>query len=265
MARKDNNRYLIGLWAVVAALVVVLVVPLVATVATAKDVSTLAPVFGAAVGLVAVMGIRLWSSRRLERAFLQRGPEPLLRIFRGAGAKAMPNADAWGAYFEAWVYTLYGRFDSARQALARIEWRREPQLVQAAATGVEALLCYFDTREYARGLELARVARAAAEVSSKFPGAKTAMDSADSIVEIGRALSNEMKPDTTAKLAAQSRDLPFGARLIATWGLAAAHAQAGDAAQANEALARCRAMAPHCAPLCALPGSGGALERDPAP
>ncbi len=265
MARKSNNRYLLGIWALVLVLVAVVVVPMVANVATSKDSDAFVPIFGGGVGLVMAVGAMLWSRRRLERAFLQRDPAAVLRLFQGAGVRAMPDAAAWGAYFEAWVYTLYGRFDSARGALARIEWRRQPQLVQAAATGVEALLCYFDTRDYARGLRLARVARARAEVSPSFPGASTAMEGADSIVEIGRALTGEIKPDTMAKLAAQSRDLPFGGRLLATWGLAAAHARAGDAAQANEAIARCRAMAPYCEPLCALPGPVESTERDSAP
>lgn len=265
MARKDNNRYLTLVWTLVIVVVAAVVVPLVANVAIAKDSASFAPIVGAGVGLVMVVGIRLWGRRRFERAFLQRDPEALLKFQRGVGARSMPNAAAWGAYFDAWVYTLYGRFAEARRALARIEWKREPPLVQAAATGVEALLCYFDTRDYAQGLRLARVARAGADVSTSFPGAKTAMEAADSIVEIGRVLADEMKPDTMAKLAAQSRDLPFGARLLATWGLAAAHARAGDMAQANEALARCRAMAPHCEPLCALPGPVGSSERDSAP
>ena len=261
MARKDNNRYLTGLWLLVALIGVAVVVPLVASVATSRDSGSLAPIVGAGVGLVMVVGIRLWSRRRFERAFLQRDPAVLLRLQKTTSA--IPNAAAWAAYFDAWVYTLYGRFDDARRALARIEWRREPPLVQAAATGVEALLCYFDTRDYARGLGLARVARAGAEVSTSFPGAKVAMESADSIVEIGRVLADQTKPDTLAKLEAQSRDLPFGARLLATWGLAAAHARAGDSARANEALARCRALAPYCEPLCALPGPVEASERDP--
>ncbi|MEP7124889.1 MAG: hypothetical protein ABJE95_28430 [Byssovorax sp.] len=253
MTRNKNNRYVAALWVLPVVLAVVVGGSLVATVATSRDGTAIVPVVGAVVGLLAVLGFSLGARRRVERAFLQRGPDALLRALRPAQSSMIPDAAAWGAYFEAWSLTLYGEFERARAALDRVEWSRRPQVVRAAAMSVEVLLCFFDTRDFTQGFNLARSARATADISANFPGAKAALNSYDSLVEIGRALTDSPRPDTLENLAAHARNLPFGARLIAMWGLAAAYDRAGDPTSADDTIARCRELAPHCAPLRSLP------------
>ena len=253
MTRQKNNRYLGILWALSFGVIVLVLVELSASISATVNGRSALPVVSIVFGLVFALGLRAYAKRRVERAFLQRGPESLLRVLRPGGGSLIPSGAAWGAYLEAWAFTLYGRFDSAREALARVEWKHEPPVVGAAATSVEALLCFFDTRDFVRGFNLARTARAAADSSGHFPGVKTAMQSYDSLVEIGRVLTDNLKADTIANLRSQAQTLPIGARLIATWGLATAYARTGDAAQANETLARCTTLAPYCEPLCFLP------------
>jgi hypothetical protein len=253
VSRQQNNRYLGILWVVVAVIVIVVAVQLSGHVSAFAEGGSAAPLVGAGVGLVLAVGVWLHARRRIERAFRQRGPEALLQALRPGGLRLIPNGAAWGAYFEAWVYTLYGRFDAARSALARFPWKQEPPLLQAAATSVEALLDYFDTKDFARGFRLACEARSAADASGNFPGMKTAMSAYSSLVETGRALINEVKPNTIATLRSSAETLPIAGRLIATWGLAVAYARTGDMAQAEEALARCKEMAPYCEPLHSIP------------
>jgi hypothetical protein len=252
MNHRRNDRYLVSLWVLPIVLGALLVVGLAAGVTRIAAGGAAAPLFGIVVGLAVVMGVRLWTKRRIELAFLQPEPEALLQLMQ-SGAMPIPSSAAWGAYLEAWVFTLYGRFISARAALARVAWEREPPVVQAAAMSVEALLCFFEMRDFARGAGLARAARAMADTSIALPGAKTALEGYDSLVEIGRALTNRMNADTITNLSTQARSFPFGASLIATWGLAVAYARSGDRARANETLARCAALAPHCKPLRWLP------------
>lgn len=216
------------------------------------DPSTTLLVLGVclAAGLALTAVAWLYGRRRIRRLFLRPDPEALARSMRLFG---VPDADGWSAFSNAWVYTLYGRFDSAYQALGSFDWSGVPPLLQAASKSVEALLCYLDTHDFERGHALARAALRAAEASPPRPGLKTAISAHRSLVDIGHSLTGAPDPDTIARLESDAASLPFGASLVATWGLAVAHARAGDLARANVALDHCRKMAPHCKPLCSLP------------
>ena len=189
---------------------------------------------------------------RVERTFLQPDPEKVIRAMR-SGRVANWSAAAWSAYTEAWVYTLYGRFNAARRALDRVHWASERSTVRAAATSVEALLCFLDTRDLGQGLALARDARAKADISSAFPGAKTELAFYDALILIGRVMGGTSNGKIIAKLADHAQTPPFGSRIIALWGLAVARARAGDRVSALDTLELCREMAPYCGPLLSLP------------
>jgi hypothetical protein len=252
VARQENDGYLRGVWlkAGVPA-VLVGVALLIYTLSSVADGSAAGPTALVA-GLAIAGGAWAWGRMRVERAFRKPDPSALLQMFRSSRSGGA-SAEAWRAYFEAWVLTLYGRFEPARAALARVDWAREPPVVGAAGDSIEVLLCFLDARDFTRGFNLARSARAAAELSPALPGAKTAAAAYDCLVEIGRVLTGWSTATTIANLERHTRVLPFGGRLLATWGLAAAYDRAGDAARAAEALARCQKLAPYCTPLHTVP------------
>ena len=247
---KANTRYLAGLWAVV--------IPMGALLAISFGTALLAGQFGAvifpiSVMLVLIVLIKGWVRWRLRKAFRADSPEPLAVFFqRTIRPGLMPDGDALQAHACAIAYLLHADYAAARAALQKVTWGERPPLIRAARKSVDALLCYFDTREYADGLDLALLAQELGAIPSSFPGAKKALAAYESFVEIGEVLCGRTTPVTLESLERKMKVLPPMVSLFAAWGLAVAHHQLGNAARVEHFMAFIRDTAPHCRAL-ALP------------
>lgn len=253
MSRRENNQHMARLYLKALLFLGMMGAFLAWVIASSPALPTM-HILLISVGIAAPLTVAAFAlaRRRVERVFLERDPEKVINALR-AGRVGPWVAAAWSAYLEAWVYTLYGRFDSAQRALDRIHWASEPAMVRAAATSVEALLCFLHTRDPDRGLALAQDAHEKADMSSAIPGAKSALAAHEALILIGKVMNGPSNGKIIAKLAAHARTPHIGSRIIATWGLAVAQARAGDPARARATLEQCRKMAPYCEPLLSLP------------
>ncbi len=246
-----NTLYLLRIWAFFGVMLVFAGTQFAASLAYGRVWTAVLPLaFAAAV----VVYTRLRNGdRRLRRLLQADSPEPLVNWYRKLiRPRSVPDGDAILAQCCATAYALYADYPSARAALASVSWADRPPILRACPLILEALLCYFDTREYQRGHDLAASAAGMALVNPAFPGARRGAEAAESYVEVGQVLCGRATDATVANLGRKFPTLRTLDRLVVAWGLAAAYRQRGDAARAEEMLTYLREVAPHCRAL-ALP------------
>jgi hypothetical protein len=248
---SPNARYLAILWVVVGAIFAFVASLYARSVVDGDYVMVAAGVVGVGI-LVVALGCR--ARRRLRQLLQCETPVPLVQFYeRTMGSTLIPNGDALLSHSSALAYTLYADYPAARAALARVAWNERPPLVRALRRSVEALLCYFDTQEYARGLDLAESAKELAAIPALFPGARTAAAAHESYGEIGQVLCGKSTEATVASLERKMASLPLIGRLLVAWGLAIAYSQRGNTAKAEDMLAFVRKYAPHCRAVTSMP------------
>ena len=249
-----NTRFLLGMWDAAAPglIAIGVVVGLTLWHGVVWPSLLLCALFGARL-VLRKLGLADWRTRRLLQS---RSPDRMIAVCAGATNRAIgvSGMDAVQAHSIAFVYTLYGEYESARTELQKINWASRPPLAQAWERSVLALHCYFETREYEHGLELARSARELGRSPRLIPGVRTSAAALESYVLIGEILCGRYSESGVRELEADRNMLPLLGQLIADWGLALAHGRTGDRASAEAARDRIRAVAPHCRAL-SLPAS----------
>jgi hypothetical protein len=174
-------------------------------------------------------------------------PEPLVAYYgKRLGKLRIADLDANLAFSKGLVYTLYGRFESARTVINKVNWEQKPPLVQAPKIFLEALWAFLERHEFQQGLLLAQKARAMTDVSSAFPGAGIALSAYDAAVEIGQALATTAQPSVIASLEVKAKKLPILVRVLAVWGLEGHYRQSGQTVEASKMRAQLTKYAPHC-------------------
>ncbi len=255
---NENTRYLVGCWIVVGTLLLIPVGGFLLISADAlqrgewvKAVTILAMFVGGTFS-----AIMLWRSkwRGAEREFrrLLQSPTPddligWLHNIKRSGIN--PNGDASRAQGCAVIYTLYGDFESARYALQDIDWENRLPVIHGCGLTARALLCYLGSREYERGLRLARQAQELGTTSSLVPWARTSAGAFAAFVETGEVLCGEFSEETVKSLEAKRFLLPGTGKLVVAWALAVAYHRMRNTPKAEEMIAFLREVAPHCRAL----------------
>ncbi len=177
--------------------------------------------------------------------------EPLVAYYHRTLVRniTIPNGDALFAHAAALAQVFYAEYPAARATLASVNWTGRMPLMQACHQSVEALLCYFDTRDYERGLNLAQGAVKLGQIASVLPGAKTSAAAYESYVEIGEILCNRVTPQTLESLRGKVGKVPTMNKILIAWGLAVGYTKVGNAAQAEAMRIYLRKTAPHCKAL----------------
>jgi hypothetical protein len=241
---KSNTRYLLFIWIVAAAVCGYVLFGFIVKLWQGDVWGVILPlVFG--VLLVGV--IKFVVGNKLKRLLQSSSADDLVAFYKKKIRKGlMPDSDAWLAHSCGLVYTLYGDYDAARTNLQKIDWTQRAPLIQACGRCLEALLCYFDTKEYQKGLELARQAQQLGTVSEMFPGAKTSAAAFQSYVEIGEVLCDQATSATVKSLEEKMKKLPAIGCLLVAWGLNNAYRKSGNITQADVMAEYIRKTAPHC-------------------
>jgi hypothetical protein len=196
------------------------------------------------------VGIRWLQNWRVRRLFQSPVPEALISFCRRSARMALiADADALVAHNCASVYILYGQFEDARSQLRSVSWERRAPLIAACGQASEALLCYLDTREYERGLTIARAAQELGTVHKAFPGAATSHAALASFVQIGEVLTGHGTRSTIQSLEDHYRHLPLVGKLLVAWGLKQAYGQSGDVNRAQAMDHFIRQLGPNCRAL----------------
>lgn len=208
--------------------------------------------FFAIVFAVAMMfGIRWWTADKVRRLLQADSAATFIAYYRRAllGRVMIPNGEAMYAHSAAVVHLIYGDFPAARACLHSVNWAGRMPLIEGMGLSGEALLCYFDTRDYEKGLEFAQAAQKLAQTAEVLPGAKTSAAAFASYVEIGEILCRRATPETLASLRERSKRLPLMGKILVAWGLAIGYRDAGNPAQFEVMRNYLRLTAPHCRAL----------------
>jgi hypothetical protein len=253
------TRYLVVLWAVVGLMAALVAVHLGASFAAGQVWPAVLPI---ALVVAVLLVMRWWfGDRRLRQLLQANSPDPLVAFYRRTIRPGLlPDGDALLAQAAALAYAPYADYPSARAVLTRVAWDGRPPLIGAARASVEALLCYFESREYVEGLNLAAVAQELAATPASFPGARTAAAAYGSYVEIGHVLCGRSTDATVASLERKMAVLPTMGRLLVAWGLAVAYRRRGGATRSEANIAFIHGVAPHCRALI-LPDDQAKAER----
>jgi len=251
-----NTVYLLGLWCVVGLLFLgVLVIPIGLGIGVAlwdgdtKMLTEISAIMAVTILFTAALfiGIRTYQARRIRRLLQSPSPDSLLAFCRRSLRPGLiPNGDALLAHGCANGCILYGQFADARSYLRSVDWEHRPPLIAALRQAADALLCYFDTREFDRGLAIARSAQQQASVTSAFPGAGMSKAAFAAHVQTGEVLTGQCTSSTIDALEKQFRQLPLLGKLLAAWALTQAYRNSGDTQRANEKERFLRESAPHC-------------------
>ena len=245
---NSNTRHLVGLWAGAVLIMVWVAFDLGSALLQGQTWEV-----GLSIAFTAVIVMVIkWrgGDRQIRRLLQSDSPEDLVPFYkRTIRTGLVPDGDALLAQACAVAYTLYADYPAARAALQSVNWDHRPPLIRSSGQSVEALLCYFETRQYKQGLELARSAQKAGGVSGLFPGARASAAAFESLVEIGEVLSGCSTGSTVGSLERKMKVLPTLGRLLVAWGLANAYRKNGDDAKAETMLAYIREIAPHCRAL----------------
>ena len=195
--------------------------------------------------IVTVVGIVLawtWYNAFAQVAKMLQAPlpQPLLAYFENRLGQA-PLADRTTnlAFSKALVYTLYGRFDSARSEIGRVNWQGKPPMVQAQKTILEAWWAYLEQHDFERGLLLAQQARKLTDVSTAFPGAGFSLSAYDAAIEVGQLLTNQADPTTVASLETKVRRFPALMKVLVAWGLETYYRQSGQYPPTHIGVGKC--------------------------
>jgi hypothetical protein len=243
-----NKRFLLTVWAVTGLVVAIVAIQFAAEFSSGQ-VWTPLLILVFAVTMVFVTLSRA-GDRKIRRLLQSDSPEPLTIFYRQTIRPGLiPNSDALLAHATALAYVLYADYDSARSVLNGADWDRCPPLIRASRGTIEALLCYFESREYVRGLDFAAAAQELAATPTYFPGARKAAAAYESYVEIGQVLCRQYTDATVTSLEAKMAVLPILGQILVAWGLAIAHRQRGESAPAEIKLAFIHDVAPFCRAL----------------
>lgn len=164
-----------------------------------------------------------------------------------------PTTDSVRALVVGQIYAFYGDFDSVRIQIDSINWESRPPMQAAGRLLLQSLLQYFESRDYEKGLFLARQARELGEIPLIFPGARQAKNTFDTYVEIGEILTQTASQRTIGNL--ENRLLEtFGlSEPFIAWGLAVAYAQSNQQAKSQVMRSLINSIAPYCKSLTTLP------------
>jgi hypothetical protein len=250
-----NTIYLLGIWSVVVLfLLVALVIPLSLGFGVAiwhgewETLTELSVMLAVVIVITAalVIGIRIYQRGRIRRLFQSPSPDALLRSHR---IPTVPHGDAIRAQGLANVCILYGHFGEARAYLRSVKWENRPPFIIALRKVAEALLCYFDTRDYQEGLAIAKSSQHLAQVPQAIPGAATSHAAYDAHVQIGEVLLGQCTTSTIEALENHYRKLPLLGKLLVAWALIKAYRNSNNLQRANELQEFIRKSAPHCSAL----------------
>jgi len=208
--------------------------------------------FAIVFAVIMTVSIRWYVLGRIARLLKQsETAEPLLAYYHRTLVRniTIPNGDALYAHAAALVQLFYADYLGARATLASINWDGRMPLIQATRKSFEALLCYIDTRDYERGLVLAREAEKLGQIAGVLPGAKTSAAAYRSYVEIGEILCDRATSQTLQSLRSKSKTLPTLGKVLVAWGLMIGYSKAGDATQAEVMRSYLQRTAPHCRAL----------------
>jgi hypothetical protein len=254
-----NTVYLLGIWSVVGLFfLIVLVIPLslgfgVALWHGETEMLTEMLVLLAVAIFVAValfIGIRKYQARRFRRLLQSPSPDALLAFYRRSIRPGLiPNEDAFLAHGCANAYILYGQFADARSQLRSVAWEHRTPVIVALRQSAEALLCYFDSRDYEQGLATAKSAEQLAKVPRAFPGAATSQAAFAAHVQIGEVLTGQSTPSTIEALEIHYRQLPLLGKLLVAWALVQAYRQSRNLQGVNAMEKFIRETAPNCPTL----------------
>ena len=243
-----NTRYLAARWAVAIVSMIIVALMFSSSLREGRVWSVVLPLI---VVMLLLIVIRSRTGERKIRSLLQsRTPDDLVQHYRRTiRTGVIRDGDAMLAHACALAYMLYGYYPAARSELGRIDWERRDPLIRAAGRSAEALLYYFFTRDYERGVEVAREARDLARIPGVFPGSRTSAAAFDTIVEIGEILCERYGDQTIASLERSMAKLPVTGKLLAAWGLAVAYHRNGDDAKRQTMQKFLHEAAPHCVAL----------------
>lgn len=247
MNKSQNTRYMLRQWLLPAIVGIVAALFLGSQLLQGKYLTVAIVVILVALAAAWTLYAPALQERKLLRAA---APEPLLAHFEHKFAQApIADRDAALAYSKAVVLSGYGRFADARAALAAIDWRTRPPLIQAQKVLLEAWWSYLAQSDPARGLALAQQARQLAEVSFAFPSAGLPLSAYDAAVELGQLLTGGAAPELPARLEARLPRQPLLLRPLLAWGLVNHYQRTGRPDDAARMRLRLTEIAPHCAGL----------------
>lgn len=207
---------------------------------------------------LAIAGIMIWriysgTTAEFNKLLKSSSPQPLLNFYdKKIGQAKMPHKDAHLMFSKAFAYTLYGDFDSARAEADKIDWRQKPPFFQAQHMYLLALWAYLENHEFQQGVNLAKEARRLANISKSFPGAKTSLDTYDTVIDIGELLTGNASPGTVARLESKTKESSVVMKILAAWGLEGFYIQSDQAEEANKMREILTALAPYCTGLSSI-------------
>jgi len=244
MEKRQNTWYLPRQWIPAVILAVILLVALGGRLLQGDylPVILVVGVTGSIIGWV-------WYSTfaKIGRLLQASSPQPLLAYYESRlGKAAIADREANLAFSKALVYTLYGRFESAKTEIDNVDWEQKPPLVRAQRTFLQALWAYLERHDFQQGLVLAQEARKLAEVSSRFPGAGISLSAFDAAIEIGQVLSGNPESRLVSNLETKVQRFPALMKVLVAWGLEGFYQQSGRTEQAERMRELLTKLAPHC-------------------
>ena len=255
---EENRTFLTGLWRQAVPYIAVTLVSVLAILSTALLARRAAgmAIGGMLVVFAALFVVTLYRSRgaaeRRLRQLLRDSPtpRPLLEYVRDSMQKGrLPHSDCMYAGSAAMLLALYGAEDAAEDSLRSVDWRGRPPIVRALTLGAEAQIAILCRRDFEAALSALRRGRAMADPGGDFPGAQTAANFWDGMVEACQMMTDVSADDHLARVEARLARGPIVTlELMLLWALAVGYAQRGDFARAQEYARRHRNIAPHCVP-----------------
>ncbi|MBK7896146.1 MAG: hypothetical protein IPJ90_14970 [Anaerolineaceae bacterium] len=249
MEKKQNTSFLLKQW---IPAVIVLGILLYATVALIQRGNYIM------IPAMAIAGIFLWrtyagTTAEFNKLLKSSSPQPLIDFYdKKLGQAKMPHKDAHLVSSKAFAYTLYGDFDSARAETDKIDWRQKPPFFQAQHMYLLALWAYLENHEFQQGVNLAKEARRLVNISKSFPGAKTSLDTYDTVIDIGELLSGNSSPEIIARLESKIDKSLVVMKILAAWGLEGFYIQSGQTEKAKEMREILTNFAPYCKGLSSI-------------
>ncbi|MEZ4594479.1 MAG: hypothetical protein R3D55_25540 [Chloroflexota bacterium] len=207
---------------------------------------------------LAIAGIMIWriysgTTAEFNKLLKSSSPQPLLNFYdKKIGQAKMPHKDAHLMFSKAFAYTLYGDFDSARAEADKIDWRQKPPFFQAQHMYLLALWAYLENHEFQQGVNLAKEARRLANISKSFAGAKTSLDTYDTVIDIAELLTGNASPGTVARLESKTKESSVVMKILAAWGLEGFYIQSGQAEEAKKMREILTTFAPYCTGLSSI-------------
>ena len=249
MEKKQNTSFLLKQWIPAVILLGILLYATVALIQRGNYVM---------IPAMAVAGIMVWrtysgTTAEFNKLLKSSSPQPLIDFYdKKIGQAKMPHKDAHLVFSKAFAYTLYGDFDSARAEADKIDWRQKPPFFQAQHMYLLALWAYWENHEFQQGVNLAKEARRLTNISKSFPGAKTSLDTYDTVIDIGELLSGNSSPEIIARLESKIDKSLVVMKILAAWSLEGFYIQSGQAQEANKMRVILTTLAPYCKGLSSI-------------